>query len=71
MFLTEDCDYLNPMYMRVPSQLKVTTIMLNPAHMAELREIAESEPGQTPSGLVRLAIAEYLRRAARRKRYAK
>jgi hypothetical protein len=54
--------------MRHPSQLKVTTILLNPVHMAELRQIARPEVGETASALVRIAIAEYLQRAARRKR---
>jgi hypothetical protein len=54
--------------MRHPSQLKVTTILLNPVHMAELRQIARPEVGETASALVRIAVAEYLQRAARRKR---
>jgi predicted DNA-binding protein len=52
--------------MKTPNQLKVTTIMLIPEHMAQLKALAEPQ-GLTASALVRVAIVEYLRRAARQK----
>jgi hypothetical protein len=53
---------------RTPSQLQISTLMLDPNHKAQLRELAKQGPGQSASGLVRLAIAQYLQRVSKRKR---
>lgn len=42
--------------------MRRTTIFLNPEHTRQLAEIGKPE-GLTPSHLVRIAVAEYLRRA--------
>ena len=45
--------------------MKRTTIFLNPEHTRQLAEIGKPE-GLTPSHLVRIAVAEYIRRALKR-----
>jgi hypothetical protein len=52
--------------MNSPSYLKLTSLMAVPAHMTQLRVIAHSR-GLSSSALIRLLIAQELRRAAKRK----
>ncbi|MGA3294258.1 MAG: hypothetical protein ABSE45_09800 [Candidatus Acidiferrales bacterium] len=56
--------------MKNSSQLKLTSIMVVPSHMAQLRAVAQSQ-GLNSSAVVRMLIARYVRRAAKQAGAAK
>jgi hypothetical protein len=50
-----------------PSGLKMTSLLVNPNHMAQLRQIAKAQGlVNGTAALVRLAILQYIRREARK-----